>query len=352
MIQIEEISQKFTRIYHTVDDIKNFALRIRLIDETSPDDEDVSTFKWQQKRFSHQERERFQRAENCLTDLDKEYHQQILKETRRGRGTQHSISTIFSYVEKDGHTPPEINFTRKSRKNPAKPDNEDIQHNMLNKMMDKLYLHSKDEETDAEEEENEEKTKNFDYFDLLSENIKNPVLNMDFSDSTETKTFYIMADFGEYYNSTWLPSEYILCTISYNSQSKMLKITPDFTTFDGYQLKVTSDETKTYTYFIENASLDGVTRKNSEINKEVLILNQMNSSAKTNITHLQLEHLSWNLSKDTAYIHVVLEILSGWNFENDNVFVRYWLVLNGWQLKNVENSNGDNLQGVTIASKS
>lgn len=67
------------------------------------DEVESEIFCWQQKQFNAHELSYFQKADNCKTDAQKRYNQEILANERDGNGRR---SRIFSYVMDDKFVPP------------------------------------------------------------------------------------------------------------------------------------------------------------------------------------------------------------------------------------------------------
>lgn len=62
-------------------------------------------FYWQQKRFNTNELDIYRKLDNCKTDAQKRFHQQILN-SENGENGYVRNSRIFSYVMDDKFTPP------------------------------------------------------------------------------------------------------------------------------------------------------------------------------------------------------------------------------------------------------
>lgn len=67
------------------------------------DEVESETFGWQQKQFNSHELSYFQMVDNCKTDAQKRYNQQILADEHNENGSR---SRIFSYVMDDKFAPP------------------------------------------------------------------------------------------------------------------------------------------------------------------------------------------------------------------------------------------------------
>lgn len=78
-------------------DISNFLGRISFKEKTS-DESESKVFKWQQKVYSKFEREYYKNEANCVTDLEKKYHQDVVE-------LRENDDLLFSYVNHDNFTP-------------------------------------------------------------------------------------------------------------------------------------------------------------------------------------------------------------------------------------------------------
>lgn len=74
----------------------------QLTDAEDLDETDFVHFRWQQKLFCARELTFFNKLENCKTDAEKRYYQQILSETSSATNPENGvIHKIFSYVNDD-----------------------------------------------------------------------------------------------------------------------------------------------------------------------------------------------------------------------------------------------------------
>lgn len=125
MFQPKEFDKR-TGVYRTHDRIENFRFRItlktlhsfvkvpkfnaeQLTDAEDLDEIEFHNFRWQQKRFSDSEVERYRDAANCKTDTEKKYHQQITNEAQYARDDDNDKAAtrkIFSYVSDDKFNEP------------------------------------------------------------------------------------------------------------------------------------------------------------------------------------------------------------------------------------------------------
>lgn len=74
---------------------------------------------------------------------------------------------------------------------------------------------------------------------------------------------------SEYVDDIWIKDEHVLCALTYDKDSKVLSVYPDFSTTVAYTIRVVREEVKKFNYFIENGSADV---PDSEIQKEQEIL--------------------------------------------------------------------------------
>ncbi|KAG5892505.1 hypothetical protein JTB14_034504 [Gonioctena quinquepunctata] len=299
---------KYTGYYRCVDEIQNFKVRIRLKEE---DPENINAnkgdewwsqeFCWQEKHFSKIEKDFYGDINNCVTDLEKIYNERIANSERQ-EGT-----IFFTYVEKDG-------FQEECTGEKA---------TLIQKYLEKNNF-------------NEEPTKimneyNFEQF--LTSSIENKVIQNDF------EKMVILADFGEYVEDIWIQNEHILCIIKFDRVSQVVSVYPDFTKTKPYFMKVQGETTKNILYFIENSSTDiteSEEAKEKEITRKVL-------ETKRSVTRELIGDKFFLPPKNKLYVFLFFDILSGRNFEHNDLYLHYRIDLpKHWSCE-----NPDSLAGVT-----
>lgn len=67
----------------------------------------------------------------------------------------------------------------------------------------------------------------------------------------------------------WIKDEHVLCAFTYDKNSKVLSVYPDFSTTVAYTIRTVGEEIRKFSYFIENGSAN---IPDSDIQKEQEIL--------------------------------------------------------------------------------
>ncbi|XP_018561989.2 LOW QUALITY PROTEIN: Meckel syndrome type 1 protein [Anoplophora glabripennis] len=295
MASVREKLTKYTAYYRCPDNIQNFKMRIKYkeieaekvetADGETEVDWQIKTISWQEKHFSKNEREFYGDALNCVTDLEKRYHEQI-----KDQESPETAPDIFTFTEEDGYT-----FEQE--------------------------LFGNDFQQDHEE---------FDYNKHLQSSMENKVI------SSNVEKMYIMADLGEYVENIWIKNEQLLCSIKYDKNSQVLNIYPDFTTIKPYYLKMGSETIRYFFYFIENCSKisEELVLKEQEIIKKI-------SEHKQSIRQRLIGNKFPLPPKNKLYVYLFLEILSAKHFEYPDVYIEYYIDLpEGWSCENSENLRG------------
>ncbi|XP_022902728.1 tectonic-like complex member MKS1 [Onthophagus taurus] len=277
------------------DNVSELIIRVKLkeilneniIEDGEKADLEDLTVKWQEKKFGKWEKKFYGDEKNCLTDLDKKYHEEIKKRPEIKK-------FLYSYVDEDDYSQQEENV-----------------HNSqftseLSKKMENLPP-----ENDVELKNKCEYTKN-----LLKSSL-NPFID------NKYEVMYIMGDFGEYIENTWIKHEYILATIKYFPKRRLLTIYPDFNIFEPYKLTITSDITKIYEYTIENAS-HFVNDRENDLENDIL---DKISKYEKKINQLSISNDFLTPPSEKLNYYLFLEIKSGENFEYNNVYVQYFVDL-------------------------
>ncbi|KAJ8956381.1 hypothetical protein NQ318_015119 [Aromia moschata] len=296
---------RYTAYYRCPDKIGNFKIRIRykeLDDENFDSNESVDwttkVISWQEKRFNRSEREFYADIHNCVTDLEKKYHEQLLEEEED--------AVVFTYVEEDEYMS-EQGYNRPT------------------------YLQTASENEDQNSGISQKSQNEFDYTKSLFSSIERSTVGQDL------EKMYIMADLGEYVENIWIKNEHPLCRIKFDKTSRVLHMYPDFTTTQPYYLKVQGETMKHFYYFIEHCS--ETIPENLELTEKDLIkkLTDCKISLRRQVVgdHFQLP------PKNKLYVYLFFEILSAKNFEYSDVYVQYTIDLpEHWSCQNGEALRG------------
>lgn len=143
-------------------------------------------------------------------------------------------------------------------------------------------------------------------------------------------------------DEVWIKSEHVLCTIRYYEDSKLLLMNPDFTKTQPYLLQVTGETVKNYSYFIENAceDIDEATLNREEELCAKLLAQKLKLRAETVGSHFVKP------PKNVTHIHLFFEIATATTFDNDRIYVCYYIDLP----KNYTCEDQSALTGTTQAS--
>ncbi|EFA08377.1 Meckel syndrome type 1 protein-like Protein [Tribolium castaneum] len=289
----EETLVKYTAIYRCSDDITNLKIRVKLrqVGDLTGEDSDgweQKDFAWQQKCFSKSEREYYKDEKNCITDLEKKYHSDV------GESHTEAHFDLFSYTNDD-------DFALKQEVN------------------------------DNFRENCDENGQGYDYGQSLVAAVRNPI-----GHNYEFEVMYIMADLGEYIDSTWLKQEQVLCVVKYDRKYKILSINPDFTKSQPYLIRLEGATIRKYHYFLENVSAqmpEEAHRREKELIRKI-------NGHKTEL----LKCLSFKLpAKNKLAVHLFMELAWAQYFEYGPIYVQYFIDLpSDWSP-----TDQSQLQGVT-----
>ncbi|KAJ8917237.1 hypothetical protein NQ315_002254 [Exocentrus adspersus] len=314
---------KYTGYYRCPDDIKNFKVRIKYVqvpagdpdpdpekdeddDDEAPKPPDEVKFEWQskvigwqQKHFSKSESDFYSDPLNCVSDLEKSFHEQ-LKEQGEGTGE------VYTYVQGEGYSDEEF----------------------ASKMTRLQYLvENTDEAKDLLQVEDDD----FDFTKHLQSSIRNNII------PTHVEKMYIIADLGESIEDIWIKDERLLHTLKYEANTQVLSVYPDFTTVEPYFIKLThSDGIKYFLYFLENYS-----EASDEYNRQEREVLQKVTEYARDVKKRVIGNKFPLPPKNKLYVYLFLEILSARNFEYPDVYVRYYIDLpDGWCCERPETLQG------------
>ncbi|PNF41968.1 hypothetical protein B7P43_G14645 [Cryptotermes secundus] len=272
----KEESDFVTGVYRCKDCIKNFKIRVRLQHDKSSfiplpqfqqDEGDVQptqdhnqegleveerTFSWQEKVFSPFEISYYQYAGNCHTALEEKYHKDIVQLSQENTPN----NRLFTYTDVDDFT--DMEETNLSVTTDAKPLVTSLVEGMAEIRRRQKFGRRKFHRKDVD----------FSRRNIVDYNISAELKKKNHLLQTSLQTFYILADLStKDSDENWMgKSEYILCTIRWDSATGVLMVTPDFTSvsssaqhvrkLDPYRIEVDGDARNTYSYWIEHASVD------------------------------------------------------------------------------------------------
>ncbi|XP_050299372.1 tectonic-like complex member MKS1 isoform X2 [Anthonomus grandis grandis] len=307
---ITETVVKSTGVYRCIDDIRNLQIRIKIQEvqqhqNSTKNKENNSiekVFLWQEKYFSKSQKQYYADERNCFTEQEKEFNRLVCEDSEEDIND----GFLFSYIDSE-------EFYAETER-PSGNDTNYLETRLQNLNID-------DNELDSEE---------YDFNKSLEKTIEQPV------HTHKDIKMYLLADFGEYFEDTWIKNEKLLCTLKYNPSMKVLQVFPDFTVSRPYKLSVPrsiQNDEKVFSYFIENCSKE--IPESIGLNEKSLIreINEYQEKLK-----IQMLPDSFKLPpKNKLYVFLLLEISSGTRFEYPEVFVQYFIDLpEGWNCENDE----------------
>lgn len=254
-IYLHAKTDKTTQLNETDDEIESHIIR------------------WQEKRLSRKDVQKYADKENCQTDAQKEYHQTI---KRYGLDSdERPFDKIFTYVSEDSFDAD------------GKEWSEFIQR--VNEL--------------------DEETLSGDMITSKAADGKDQLFKGIFG----FETMHIMAD---------LAVETILFTIRWRSRDGLLIVYPDFNSMgtNPYLQEIDSDTKHMFHYAIENLS-DDHDHDEEQIKQEIEVISHLRNLS---ITSPSAFHIP---PKRCANVMLFLEIESAECFEYDNIHVRYNIVL-------------------------
>lgn len=261
--------------------------KFEAIQTALPSDEQSSTdfcetleLKWQQKIFSKTEFSYYAQRENCKSDVEKKYHQ-VIKEMPE----DHKCGIIFTYVDDDNYVPND-NFGSELKTTKLR-QNVDEQHERMDENSNGLFIDQKN-----------------------SINASRYQIGND-----EFTRMFVMAD---------LEPTILLFIIKYRKSDGQFIMYPDFnSSINSYHLEIDQNSKQMYTYFMENLSKTSDEASKSLKQKQQLEeLQDESSELIKKIIGMSIKDENFFAPK---YCRIVLmmEIVSGVNFEYDNVHVQF-----------------------------
>ncbi|KAH1019033.1 hypothetical protein HUJ05_006698 [Dendroctonus ponderosae] len=176
------------------------------------------------------------------------------------------------------------------------------------------------------------------YHKLISEDFSEEDDYLLFSYCTGDE-FYVdhENDFRQNFEGTWLKNEKLLCTVGYNKQSKILRISPDITNTQRYVLKIHTEKERIFNYLIEHCSNN--VPESIEVNEKTLIkkINDFEALKKEKLFPGPFKLPPRN----KLYVFVFMEICSAKGFEYSDIFVQYQIKLpQGWFSSDLDHMKG------------
>ncbi|XP_076256521.1 Meckel syndrome, type 1 isoform X1 [Rhynchophorus ferrugineus] len=291
MEYINEHPTKSSGIYRCPDNIRNFRVRVKIKENTNTNMKAKwveKEFLWQEKHFSFSQKLFYKEKPNCFTELDLHYHNLVAEVD----ATTDDI--LFTYI-----------------------DNEDSCHeleatetcNSLLNAMETVELR----QSSADEVEDE-----YNFNKSLQKLLNSPFIRKNVAQMC------IMLDLGQHENGIIrTKNERVLCTITYDIRTKVLRVSPDFTTTQPYRLDVEIEDGRSFYYFIEHASK--LMPESMEANEKTLI-KKINDYKSITAARILADPFRVP-SKNKLLVFVFLEILSGKKFEYPHVYVQYFVDL-------------------------
>ncbi|XP_069683999.1 tectonic-like complex member MKS1 [Periplaneta americana] len=352
----KEDSDYVTGVYRCKDSIKNLKIRVRLQHDKSSfiplpqfqqDESDIQstprphneglemeerTFSWQEKVFSPFEISYYRYAGNCHTALEEKYHKAVVELCRESTPN----NRLFTYTDGDDFT--DMEETNQSVTTDAKPLMTPLVEGMSELRRRHKFGHRKSYRKDIDFS----KRNIVDYAPNVELKKKNHLLQ------TSLQTLYILADLSvKDSDENWVgKSEYVLCTIRWDSVMGVLTVTPDFTSHsqsaqingvEPYRIEVDGDARNTYRYWIEHASVD---MSQEERDKEFAVINKLYEH-HLDIRQLQVGSEFEMPRHGILQVHVLCEITSAQYFEYDHLFVHYFFELpKGWSCDTAKQLSG------------
>jgi len=289
-------------------------------DGEEPEKEDIIVH-WQEKLFSEEEFDKYLDPLNCITVLQKKYHDDVkaMQSTHGGRTNKR----IFTYTDSD------MSSLLEEFRAMTLSENEERTH-LDEKMMNTRHgnLRRRNYLTGSTWERRQKLV-----IDRPSEVVKgNHVI------TTPSKSMQVMANLGTSDTNEQNNFEHILCTIKIDANG-MIVVKPDIELKEVITIEAYQDARTKYQYSIEHASTP---MKKHEREQEARLFKEL----YTRHENLMVTHVGNELSpmpKSTElFVYVFGEIVSARNFEYDSIYIQYFLDLpSGWQ------SPGKSLSGVT-----
>ncbi|XP_049838271.1 Meckel syndrome type 1 protein isoform X2 [Schistocerca gregaria] len=307
------------RVYRCKDSIKNLKIKVRFqlpktrnipIPQFTPRENDKQrtnandntpeyeehTFSWQEKVFSKSEVEFYRHSGNCRTPLQEQYHQEV---SEWSDDTGH----LFTYIDADGFNE-EVSVTT-GQQNCAAGNGK------LELLKKQSFIRRKPKITQG---------------NIVNDSPSAEAKKQNHSLQICEQLMYIMADLTDISSvggestsvgqTSVLPTEVVLCRLSWDRQRGLLTVMPDFspTSVDGkcepYLLEVGGDARNACRYWLYHVS------------------EQPDDNIKVPALSLGIGHLSLGTDfktpeQGTVQLTVLVEIVSASGYDFDGLFIEY-----------------------------
>ncbi|XP_063002589.1 tectonic-like complex member MKS1 isoform X1 [Elgaria multicarinata webbii] len=263
---------------------------------------------WQEKLFSQFEVDLYQNASACQTPLDRQYHQDILKlEASGGRKN----ARIFTYTDHDRFTNLEEHCQRVTTSAKAAPSC--LAERMAN------VRRRRQERRPTEGAALKSRLVTWEPSEEFVRN--NHVIN------TPVQTMYIMGDLGPPGKLGGRDYEHVLCTLKVDSNG-VITVKPDFTGAKGpYRIELEREKREMWNYTLQNASAPV---QQEEAAREQRVFKDLYSRHKDYLNGLVGSDFEATLP-GALRLFVNGEIVSAHGYENDNLYIHFFLELpSGW----------------------
>lgn len=218
------------------------------------------TIGWQEKILSPFEVKHYKEKNNCVNQVQREYHEKILcNEITRG-------SRLYTYVEKDTYDQEKSPVTKQGYKSFLSKKNKTALPSMMRNMKPFSERYNK-EIINESPSETRIRTNHYLYTEKL-------VMHVMVDLTSKDEAFSELED-----------SEILLCTVTFDQARKTLTLDPDFTSSEAYTLEKTG---MTFDYWIYHAS-------KTQINQDIELY-------KTLVAHrVSSLHTIFNFSIDIIF---------------------------------------------------
>ncbi|NXS60957.1 MKS1 protein, partial [Brachypteracias leptosomus] len=268
------------------------------------DDEEEAEVGWQEKLFSQFEVDLYQHKSACLTPLDGQYHEEILKLEKAGGRKNHRI---FTYTDNDRFTNLEEHYQKVTDSDHEVPS-------YLAEWMANVRRRRQDRRP-IEASSLKSKIITWEPSDEFKRN--NHVIN------TPVQTMYIMGDLGPYGKLGLREHEHVLCTIKVDSNG-VITVKPDFTgTKEAYKVEVAGEKQEVWRYTIENMSAQV---QSEEEEREQHVFRDLYGRHKEYLSGLVGSEFEMP-PPGTLRLFVNGEIISAQGYEYDDLHVQFFVGL-------------------------
>ncbi|XP_012252352.2 Meckel syndrome type 1 protein [Athalia rosae] len=314
--------KKIGNTYRVSEPIVNFKIRVKIVQQRSRLAELFKTeeetrdnnfleceekiLSWQEKVFSRFEAQFYTDSKNCITEQQKNYHQEIIEKNITG-------CRIYTYVDRDSYFPNNPLLTRPYKSFLSKKNGKALPILQNRKPFNERYNKKviDDIPTEARACTNHYLYKDCRIMYILADLTPNDKLSHDFNDS-----------------------EVLLCTITYDKIHQSLTMDPDFTKNESHEIFATD---MNYDCWIEHASeqesLEDFETQMTELRNEVM--RKLSFREAEVLPAIELP------PSNTLRLFINLDIVSAHNFPYDSLFVTYHIELpQHWSTNQAERLSG------------